>query len=57
METGEVYPIGSWFYVPESKRWYQVTSDWTDVKEHGGYRKEADELTESEANKLGIFRE
>ena len=47
MNIGELYPIGSWLYVPELETWFQVDDE---------YRREADELPEQEANKLGIVR-
>ena len=47
MKTGETYPKGAWFYVPDNNRWYEATGD---------YQKESDELTEAEANERGFRR-
>lgn len=54
MKIGEVYPPNTWFYIISSQSWCN-SSDCTSNPD-SGYRKEADELTEFEANSIGIYK-
>lgn len=48
MKPGQIYPKNVWFYVTTTGKWYLNLEE--------DYRKENDELTEAEANELGVTR-